>query len=230
VPEASLSVEEVTAYGTGPAAVRALDRVSLEFEPGRLALVTGPSGSGKTTLLSVLGGLLTPTSGTLRAGSREMGGLSSEERSAWRRRDVGYVFQAFRLFRALTALENVLVALEIAGRRGRRARDAARAALEAVGLGAKAEVKPNALSGGEKQRVAIARALVHEPSIVLADEPTASLPSGERIGELLQALAERDGRLVVVVSHDPRLAASSHRTVTLADGRLVADTEAPCVH
>jgi len=229
VPEASLAVEGVSVtYGDGATALPALDAVSLAFEAGRLALVMGPSGSGKTTLLSVLGGLLTPTHGRVHLMGREVGGLSEEERSSVRRRHVGYVFQAFRLFRALTALENVLVTLEISGGRGPATREAARAALDTVGLADKAHLKPGALSGGEKQRVAIARALVHEPSIVLADEPTASLPTGERIGELLVALAERAKRVVVVVSHDPRLTAFSHRILTLQEGRLQDDTEAGC--
>lgn len=227
MPDPLLCVEEVTVtYGSGVSSVRALDQVSLAFQVGRLALVMGPSGSGKTTLLSVLGCLLTPSGGSVHIMGQQVAGLSEEERSQVRRKYIGYVFQAFRLFHSLSALENVMIALEISGCRGRKAREAALSALEAVGLSEKSQVRPKELSGGQKQRVAIARALVNDPPIILADEPTASLSSGALIGEMLMGLAERDKRLVVVVSHDPRLIPFSHRTVSLQDGQLLKDSAA----
>jgi putative ABC transport system ATP-binding protein len=182
----------------------------------------GPSGSGKTTLLSVLGCLLTPDEGELRLFDETVTGLAEEARAAIRRRHIGFVFQAFRLFRALTAMENVLTSLEIRGQRGAAARRMAAEALDSVGLGDKGHRRPHEMSGGEKQRVAIARALVHGPRILLADEPTASLDSasGLEVARMLQELAARNGHLVVVVSHDPRLEPFADRIVTLRDGRV----------
>ena len=221
----ALSVDRVlVSYGSAGTAVRALDHVTIAFEAGRVALVMGPSGSGKTTLLSVLGCLLTPDSGDVRLMGEQVSVLPEEERSRLRREYIGYIFQAFRLFRSLSALENVAIALEISGMRGRHARELAFAALESVGLADRSKLRPDELSGGQKQRVAIARALACNPPIILADEPTASLPSGDEIGRLLMELAERDRRLVVVVSHDPRLIPFSHRTVTLQEGKLLSDT------
>jgi putative ABC transport system ATP-binding protein len=149
--------------------------------------------------------------------------LTEDERGEIRRKRIGYVFQAFRLFRALSALENVLIALEISGRSGRAAMEEARRSLESVGLSDKLRLKPKELSGGEKQRVAIARALINDPPILLADEPTASLDSasGGQVSEMLLNIAEKQNRLVVVVSHDQRWLDYSHRVVTLRDGRVV---------
>ena len=199
--------------------------VSLTLCREQMTLVMGPSGSGKTSLLSVIGCLLTPDCGAMSLMGQNAAGLSDKAKGELRRRTIGYVFQAFRLFRSLTAPENVLIALEIAGRRGRRAHAAARQALEAVGLDGKWRLKPNELSGGEKHRVAVARALVNNPPVFLADEPTASLDSmaGEQIAELLLKLAEEEKRLVVVVSHDPRWLSFGHRIVTLRDGQVVED-------
>lgn len=226
MPEADLTVENVTVtYGSGRAAVRALDDVSLTFHAGQLTLVTGPSGSGKTTLLSVLGCLLKPDSGCVRLMGQSVSDLSEDARGEIRRNRIGYAFQAFRLFRALSALENVLIALEISGRSGREATEQALRSLESVGLSDKRRLKPKELSGGEKQRVAIARALINDPPILLADEPTASLDSasGGQVAEMLLNIAEKQNRLVVVVSHDQRWLDYSHRVVTLRDGMLVQE-------
>ncbi len=212
-------------FGKGAARVNALSDVSLTLDREQMTLVMGPSGSGKTTLLSVIGCLLTPDCGAVSLMGQSAIGLSETAKGELRRRTIGYVFQAFRLFRSLTALENVLIALEISGCRGRRAHTAARQALEAVGLDGKWRLKPDELSGGEKQRVAIARALVNNPPVILADEPTASLDSvaGGQIAELLLKLAEEEKRLVIVVSHDPRWLSFGHRNVILRDGRVVED-------
>ncbi len=227
-PAAGLVVEHVkVSYGAGAEAIQALGGVTLAFDAGRLTLVMGPSGSGKTTLLSVLGCLLIPDSGSTFVMGQRMAGLAKAEREQLRSHCIGYVFQAFRLFRSLSALENVLLALEVNGCRGRSARERAVRALERVGLGDRARLKPNQLSGGEKQRVAIARALVNNPPIILADEPTASLDSssGRQVAELLLKLAEEDRRLVVIVSHDQRLLSYSHRTVVMRDGKVAEDSD-----
>jgi putative ABC transport system ATP-binding protein len=224
-----LAAENVTVtYGSGSSAVHALDAVSLAFDVGRLTLVVGPSGSGKTTLLSVLGCLLTPDSGAVYLQDRLVTDLPEQERGNIRKQCIGYVFQAFRLFRSLSALENILLALEISGCRGREARETAAEVLAAVGMADKRRLKPNELSGGEKQRVAIARAIVNDPPIILADEPTAWLDSSsaDQIAELLLKLAEEEKRLVLVVSHDLRWLSFCHRTIEMRDGRIVDNKEA----
>jgi putative ABC transport system ATP-binding protein len=227
-PEPSLSVEQISvAFGRPAQATFALAQVSLAFRPRQLTLVMGPSGSGKTTLLSVLGCLLTPDSGSVQVMGAAVERLKEGARSRLRQQHIGYVFQAFRLFRALTAWENLLLAFELRGGGGSAAKERARQALANVGLADKAHLKPAELSGGEKQRVALARALLHDPPIILADEPTASLDgkSGVQIAGLLQRLACEDGRIVVVVSHDPRLRPFGQRLVTLQDGRIQNDEE-----
>lgn len=226
--QAQLAMEQVSVtYGTGREAVRALDGVSVAFRTGQLSLVMGPSGSGKTTLLAVLGCLLRPDAGQVQVNGLPVGTLSEEARGQIRRGQIGYVFQAFRLFRSLSALENVLMTLDVDGQRGRRAQQKAEQALQKAGLPDKWRLKPNELSGGEKQRVAVARALANDPPIILADEPTASLDSraGEQVAALLQKLAAEDGRAVVVVSHDARWLSVCHRVIEMRDGRIVADQE-----
>ncbi len=213
-------------YGSGAAKSFALQDVTLLFKPGTLTVVMGPSGSGKTTLLSLLGCLLTPDSGTVYVGGTEVSRLSDKQRTTIRRRSIGFIFQAFRLFRSLSALENVTIASDISGwNGGPEERLKARALLSELGLGGKCQLKPNALSGGEKQRVAIARALIRNPEVLLADEPTASLDSeaGRQILEILSRLAVEEKKTVVVVSHDPRWENFAHRVAVLSDGRLVEE-------
>jgi putative ABC transport system ATP-binding protein len=224
----SLAVENVSVeYGAGRATVFALENVSVAFQPGKLTLLMGPSGSGKTTLLSALGCLMTPQRGIVTVLGHDITRMSESEKTELRRRKIGYVFQAFRLFRSLTALENILLAMELSGRAGRTARQAANDALATVGLANKGHLLPKEMSGGEKQRVAIARALINNPPIILADEPTASLDSksGNQVAELLLGLAEKENRLVVVVSHDNRWLPLSHRKVTLQNGCLISDSD-----
>jgi putative ABC transport system ATP-binding protein len=226
VPEDLLSVNGVTLrYGLANASACALKAVSLAFRIGQLTLINGPSGSGKTSLLAILGCLLIPNSGQVRVMGSVVNGLSEEARARVRREHIGYIFQAFRLFHSLSALDNVRLACGIASAGG-HSHDAARKALDAVGLGAKVRLKPHELSGGERQRVAIARVLATRASIILADEPTASLDSeaGTTIAQSLLDLAA-DRRIVVVVSHDLRLRAFCHRMVTLDDGRVAHDCE-----
>ena len=224
MPDAILTAKNVgMSYGSNGTRVRALDNVSLSFDTGTLTLIMGPSGSGKTTLLSLLGCLLTPDTGSVFVDGTEVTSLNEGERTELRRGQIGFIFQAFRLFHSLSAFENVMIAAEIGGTRDPESSDAARQSLDKLGLGDKLHLKPNALSGGEKQRVAIARALLPNPKILLADEPTAALDAsaGRQIGEILRDLAEQQRRTIVVVSHDHRWANFCHRTVVLEDGRLV---------
>jgi putative ABC transport system ATP-binding protein len=209
--------------GSGEASVRALSDVSLAFPPGVVTLIMGPSGSGKTTLLSVLGCLLKPQDGRVIVNGKEVTGLREDELTSIRREEIGFVFQAFRLFNSLTALENVVLAMEVCGQNGQEVRSKAEKCLEDLGMGAKKHLKPAEMSGGEKQRVAIARALVREPKILLADEPTASLDSktGEIIARILHDIAERQQCTVVVVSHDERLREFAKNIVGLRDGKVV---------
>lgn len=226
MPEAILAAKNVSmSYGSSGTQVRALDDVSLSFDTGDLTLIMGPSGSGKTTLLSLLGCLMTPENGSVFVDGAEVTSLDEHERTELRRGQIGFIFQAFRLFHSLSAFENVMIAAEIAGTRDQERSDAAHQSLGKLGLGDKLHLKPNALSGGEKQRVAIARALLPNPKILLADEPTAALDAkaGRQIGEILRDLAVQQKRTIVVVSHDHRWANFAHRTVVLEDGRVVDD-------
>jgi putative ABC transport system ATP-binding protein len=222
-PVPAIAVSGVSkTYGTGATAVRALVDVSLEVPRGEVLLMMGPSGSGKTTLLSIMGGILDASAGSVRVQGEELVGLAERERPRIRRTHIGFVFQGFNLFPALTALENVALALDVRGERGAAARDRACAALARVGLHDKRDTHPADLSGGQKQRVAIARALVGDPSIVLADEPTAALDSvsGRSVLELLRGLAHDAGRAIVLVTHDTRAESYADRVVSIEDGRL----------
>ena len=228
MPDLSLRNASVT-FGSGAVQCRALQNVTLSFEPGTLTLLMGPSGSGKTTLLSLLGCLLTPDSGSIYLDGVEVSRLNEKQRTAIRRRNIGFIFQAFRLFRSLSAIENVKIAAEISGREGAAHQGAtARKLLAELGLGDKIHLKPNALSGGEKQRVAIARALIGSPQVLLADEPTASLDSqaGRQIFEILFKLAVEEKKTVVVVSHDSRWESFAHRVAQLRDGQVLEQRSA----
>jgi putative ABC transport system ATP-binding protein len=219
----ALSVRQVTkSYGDGPGAVHALRGVDLDVAPGEVLLMMGPSGSGKTTLLSIMGAILRASAGSVRVMGEEVVGLPERRLPSIRLRHIGFVFQGFNLFPALTAVENVAVALDIRGVPGRDAQRRALAALDAVGLADRARHHPADLSGGQKQRVAIARALVSEPGIVLADEPTAALDSqsGRLVMDLLRRLATERQRAVVIVTHDSRTEAYADRVVHIEDGRL----------
>ncbi|HYC92042.1 MAG TPA: ABC transporter ATP-binding protein [Thermoanaerobaculia bacterium] len=196
---------------------RAVDGVSLDVQRGEMVLIIGPNGSGKTTLLSMLGGLVRPTRGSVRVDGRLLDELPQRELEAFRLQRVGFVFQTFRLIDALSVRENVQLVLDLAG-----SKKSAEEMLERVNAKHLANRSTKALSGGEKQRVAIARALANDPAIVLADEPTGSLDSaaGEAAIALLRDAARRDGRAVVVVSHDTRIAPHADRVVRMLDGRV----------
>jgi putative ABC transport system ATP-binding protein len=212
-------------YGAGAERYAALKSVNLDVKFGDIQLLMGPSGSGKTTLLSILAGILTPTSGSVRLLGQDITKLSSSRLAQFRLENIGFIFQGFNLFPALTALENVEVALNLKGIRGGAARKQAIELLEQVGLLDKAKRYPRDLSGGQKQRVAIARALAGNPQLIMADEPTAALDShnGHAVIELLRHLAKEKGRTVLIVTHDPRIIDVADRVAYLEDGVLRND-------
>ena len=227
MPEASLAVEDIAvSYGVGAATVLALDRISAEFQPGEVTLLMGASGSGKTTLLSILGCLRKPDSGRVTILGSDVMRAHDSELVSLRRDHIGFVFQFFRLFRSLSALENVQMGVELSGEAG-RGWEAAKHALDAVGLTGKQHLLPQQMSGGERQRVAIARALVKNPGVLLADEPTAALDrtSGALVAELIRASAKARGIVAVVATHDPRLAAIADRVIEIRDGKLYENQE-----
>ena len=219
----ALSVRQLTkTYGSGDLAVDAVRAVDLDVEAGEVVLVMGPSGSGKTTLLLMLGAMLRPSSGSVRVDGTDLATAPERDLPPLRARRFGFVFQDFNLLSALSALENVEVACNLAGVTGRAARDRAVELLTRFGLEKRLRFRPDQLSGGEKQRVAIARALANDATVILADEPTANLDSGHgrEIARVLRELATDDGRSVVIVSHDQRLKEIADRVLWLEDGRF----------
>jgi|SRR5579883_160504 len=214
----------VKEYGSGDSRVLALRGVDLEIPPGELTLLVGPSGCGKTTLISILAGTLNPTRGDLSVLGVDLNQLSNREKTAFRAKNVGFVFQQFNLLPALTAAENVAVPLVINGVSRKPAIERANEMLKAVGLGEKLGSLPSQLSGGQQQRVAIARALVHQPRLLVADEPTSAVDAqtGQAVMELIRAVALQPDRVAVVVTHDPRVFGFADRIITLEDGRIAA--------
>jgi len=215
-------------YGRGHIAVSAVDGVDLSVQPGEIVLIMGPSGSGKTTLLSMAGLLLRPTSGQISINGQEVAGLSERSLPALRLSNIGFVFQAYNLLGALTALENVEVVMNLAGKNGRTAHNRAVELLTLLGLEHRLHHLPADLSGGEKQRVALARALANNPPLILADEPTGNLDSkiGREVMELLcRRLGCDDGRAIVIVTHDHRLRDIADRILWLEDGHLSVSSQ-----
>ncbi|VXD18836.1 ABC transporter ATP-binding protein [Planktothrix paucivesiculata] len=210
------------AYKSGRQTVQVLENIDLEVEQGDIQLLMGPSGSGKTTLLSIIAGLLTPTAGQVFLLGEEITKLSRTQLAEFRLHNIGFIFQGFNLFPALTALENVELALHLKGIRGRNAREEAKTRLEQVGLQDKIHLLPQDLSGGQKQRVAVARALAGEPPLIMADEPTAALDStsGRAVIDLLKTLAKQENTTVLMVTHDPRIMDVADSILTLEDGRI----------
>jgi putative ABC transport system ATP-binding protein len=219
-------VDVVKSYGSGPTEVRALTDVSLTVQPGEIVAVRGPSGCGKSTLLHLAGGLEDPSAGRVVVGGRDLATMNAAERAELRRRHVGYVFQRLNLVIGLTALENVMLPLELDGTATREARTRAREALGAVGLDHHLDRYPDDFSGGQQQRIAIARAIVGARSVLLADEPTGALDTrtGEAVIELLASLPAQRGTAVILVTHEPRYAACADRVVSMRDGRIVGIT------
>jgi len=214
----------VKVFDEGAHKVEVLRGVSLQVSAGEVVALEGPSGSGKTTLLSILGCILTPTSGRITVAGETVDSSRPERLRDVRRRSIGFVFQQYNLFPALSALENVEYALNVKGATGREARAQAQGALERVGLGDRLHFLPRDLSGGQKQRVAIARALAGSPQVILADEPTANLDSavGAQVLELFRDLAKAESKGVLIVTHDPKVRAIADRVVGIHDGRLAA--------
>ncbi|MGH2968989.1 MAG: ABC transporter ATP-binding protein [Solirubrobacteraceae bacterium] len=210
-------------YGEGEAAVHALRGVTLRFPAGQYTAIMGPSGSGKSTLMHLLAGLDTATGGSVTVDGREIGGLGDKALTQLRRDRLGFVFQAFNLVPVLTAEENILLPLTLAGRRPDR--DWVDRLIDSVGLGDRLTHHPAELSGGQQQRVAVARALVHRPAVVFADEPTGNLDThaSEEVLGLLRRAVDELGQTVVMVTHDAQAASVAGRIVVLQDGRVVHD-------
>jgi putative ABC transport system ATP-binding protein len=227
-PQVAARVSHLTkTYGSGETQVVALDDVSLDLVAGEFTAVMGPSGSGKSTLMHCLAALDTADSGSVMIGDQELTVLKDKALTRLRRDEIGFVFQSYNLVPTLTARENILLPLAIAGRSPDRAwYDAV---IATVGLADRLHHKPKELSGGQQQRVAIARALVSRPRIVFADEPTGNLDSksGAEVLELLRSSVDDHGQTVVIVTHDPVAAAYTDRVVFLADGRIVEELRRP---
>jgi putative ABC transport system ATP-binding protein len=222
-----LRAESLTkSYLSGGRELTVLQGITFELEPGGFLAIVGPSGSGKSTLLALLAGLDQPTSGHVALGGTDLGPLSEDDRARLRSERVGFVFQAFNLIPTLTARENVEVPLEL---RGEDPGDRALALLARVGLEGRGHHYPAQLSGGEQQRVALARAFIHRPKLLFADEPTGNLDAatGARIIDLMTGLNEEEGTTLVLVTHDPELAARARRVIRLRDGRVVEDKTHP---
>lgn len=210
------------AYSAGDSSIPVLNGASLDVNQGQSVAIIGPSGSGKSSLLLVLTGLETPDSGSVIFAGKSLHTLSNDARADIRRDDIGIVFQSFHLIPSLTACENVALPLDIGRTAG--ARIQAAQLLERVGLGHRVDHYPNAMSGGERQRVAIARALIHKPSLIVADEPTGNLDNqtGDAVADLLFELNQENDATLLLVTHDPSLAARCERQVRLHEGKLHA--------
>jgi len=226
---AARAVGAVKIYGSGETEVRALDGVDVTFDTGRLTTIMGPSGSGKSTLMHCMAGLDALTNGQVFIGDTELGALSERDLTLLRRRQVGFIFQAYNLLPTLTALENMTLPISLAGENP----DGAwlTEVVDAVGLGDRLTHRPNELSGGQQQRVAVARALVSRPTIIFADEPTGNLDSrtGAEVLEFLRRAAQQLGQTIVMVTHDAGAASYSDRIVFLNDGRVVDEMSEPTV-
>jgi putative ABC transport system ATP-binding protein len=214
-------------YGDGESAVDALRGVTIEVPAGQFTAVMGPSGSGKSTLMHLLAGLDTPSSGTVEVGGEDITSMSDKQLTKLRRKHIGFVFQQFNLLPTLTAEENILLPLSIAGRKPDKGD--LEALIARVGLQERRRHRPSQLSGGQQQRVAIARALISRPTVLFADEPTGNLDSasGTEILALLREAVELDGQTTLMVTHDAHAAAAADRVVFIADGRIVADLAEP---
>ncbi len=229
---AAAAVGLVKEYGSGPTAVRALDGVDVTFERGKFTAIMGPSGSGKSTLMHCIAGLDEATQGQVWLGATRVDALDDNALTLLRRERIGFVFQQFNLLPTLTAKQNILLPLELAGRRPERDREIKHhlsSLVETLGLGDRLSHRPAELSGGQQQRVAIARALLPRPDLVVADEPTGNLDSrsGAQILSLLRSSVRELGQTVVMVTHDPNAAAYADRVVLLADGRVTGELLAP---
>jgi putative ABC transport system ATP-binding protein len=209
-------------YGTGAAEVMALRGVDLEIVPGELFMLMGPSGCGKTTLISIIAGILDQDEGECTVLGESLDELGTDAKTAFRRRAIGFVFQAFNLIPQLSAAENAMIPLLLNGVPRAKARARAREVIARVGLADRADALPQQLSGGQQQRIAIARALVHDPKLIVCDEPTSALDhaTGQSVLELLRGITD-EGRILVVVTHDQRILGFADRIATMDDGRII---------
>lgn len=212
----------VKSYGSGDAKVAALRGVDLDVQQGELLMVVGPSGCGKTTLISVIGAILGQESGECMVLGHDVQRMSQSERARFRGTSIGFVFQMFNLLPALSAVENVAIPLLIHGTPRQNAESQAREAVEAVGLGSRPNALPGELSGGQQQRIAIARALIHDPKLVVCDEPTSNLDhdTGVAVMEILRGTGKRHDRALIVVTHDPRIFQFADRIAHMDDGKI----------
>jgi putative ABC transport system ATP-binding protein len=220
------TVDLTKSYGSGDTTVTALDRVSITIQPGEFVSIMGPSGCGKSTLLHLIGGLDRSSAGKVLIEDIDLTTLSDNKLTELRRRKIGFVFQFFNLIPVLNATENAALPLTLDGAKPAEAKARAAEWLNKVGLGNRLNNRPDQLSGGQQQRVAVARALVADPKLILADEPTGNLDSraGEEIAGLLRQVADDWQRTVVMVTHDPRIAAYADRIIFLKDGKVVDET------
>ena len=209
-------------YGSAPNIVHALDDVSLAVEPGEFVCIIGTSGSGKSTLLNMLGGLDRPSSGSVTVDGQELGRMNDEALTIFRRRNIGFIFQNYNLVPVLNVYENIIMPIQLDGRRPDE--EHIDEILQLLGLAEKREHMPNTLSGGQQQRVAIARALAAKPQVILADEPTGNLDSAtsDEVLALLGESSRRFHQTIVMITHDPQVAARADRTIRIEDGRIVA--------
>ncbi len=223
----TLQAEQLTkTYGTGATVVTALDHVNISIQEGEFVAVMGPSGCGKSTLLHLLGGLDKPSEGYVTIAGHNLSELSDDALTELRRRKIGFVFQFYNLIPVLTAVENAALPITLDGVKLTQAKEKASEWLTRFGLSERLNNRPDQLSGGQQQRVAVARALVAEPNLILADEPTGNLDtrSGDEIAALLREVSKQYGRTVVMVTHDPRIAAYADRIIFLKDGKIVDET------
>jgi putative ABC transport system ATP-binding protein len=224
--EPAISVRGIVKdFGSGDTRVRALHGIDIDVFPGELTYLVGESGSGKTTLISIIAGILYPTEGRVRVFGSEIYDLSKNALVTFRLSNIGFIFQQYNLIPTLTAAENASVPLVAAGVRRAEAVDRARSTLEKLNIGQLAERLPRQMSGGQQQRVAIARALVHDPRLIVCDEPTAALDasSGRRVMDLLREVAIQPDRAVIIVTHDNRVFDLADRILDMEDGRIVSD-------
>jgi putative ABC transport system ATP-binding protein len=213
-------------YGSGEAAVTALDHVNLKIKEGEFVAIMGPSGCGKSTLLHLVGGLDRPSEGSVSLEGTPIADMKDDDLTRLRRRKMGFIFQFFNLIPVLNAVENAALPVTLDGIKPAEAKKRATQWLTRFGLGDRLNNRPDQLSGGQQQRVAVARALVAEPALILADEPTGNLDtrSGDEIAALLRQVTKEYGRTVVMVTHDPRIAAYADRIIFLKDGKVVDET------
>jgi len=214
-------------YGQKPHTVKALERITLQLKPNEMTAIMGPSGSGKTTLLNIIGCLDSPTSGEYFLDGKNTSRLDLKAKAQLRNEVFGFVFQAFNLLADKTVLENVMLPFRYSRRPRREWKQRAMTALSQMGIADLAQRYPDQLSGGQQQRVAIARALANDPKVILADEPTGNLDSttSKEIIDVLKALAEKQGKVVVVVTHDGMVASQAHRLLQMMDGRIIDDSQ-----